>query len=209
MMNTTRSALTLLLATSLISGCSWFRNSETEEERQAPRRLDNTVTNQTWWCYGKEDQSWDWEKEADPSKVRSIEPRAPQEAAAMPLPQREPERAVSAPPSLMAQSVTPPAAETPILSQPADYFAVQLIALKEKDGVLSYAQANGIEDPLMTEIETNGSRWHVLLLGVYPDESSARTARDDWERTKSLKVKPWIRKLGPLQQAIRLASNDA
>jgi septal ring-binding cell division protein DamX len=44
-----------------------------------------------------------------------------------------------------------------------------------------------------------------LLLGIYPNKSAAEKAASDWIAAKNLKVKPWIRPLGPLQDAIREA----
>lgn len=190
------------LCITLVSGCSLFRNPETEAEQNEPRLLDDSSTTKTWYCYGQDEDSWDCQNERNPSLVKKIEPAPPSSPAPVEAPATAPAAAMIEPPA--AQEPEQPASD-PLLSQPADYYAVQLIALQDEDGVVTYARTNGITEPLYTEIETDGTRWYVLLLGVYPDQSSAQAAREDWERTKALKVKPWIRRLGPLQQAIRTA----
>ena len=94
-----------------------------------------------------------------------------------------------------------------ILGQPADAYTVQLIAMQEENNMLSYATHNGIGAPLYARIQSKESDWYVLLLGTYDDRQSAEEAKDSWEGTRTLKIKPWVRKLGPLQDAIRLARN--
>ncbi len=67
--------ITLLLATALLTGCSFFRNSAVED--QTPQLLDNSGSQSTWYCYGSEDETWDCTQEPDPNKVRKIEPESP------------------------------------------------------------------------------------------------------------------------------------
>jgi septal ring-binding cell division protein DamX len=92
-----------------------------------------------------------------------------------------------------------------VLSLPGDYFTVQLIAMKNEQKVLEYATDNGIENPLYVRILSQDINWYVLLLGTYADQSAANDAKADWEETRVLEVKPWTRRLSPLQDAIRLA----
>jgi len=94
-----------------------------------------------------------------------------------------------------------------LLQQPRDAFAVQLLALQEEGAILAYARSKGLNSPLYARINNQGSEWYVLLLGVYPDRSAANFAKDEWERSKSLTTRPWIRQLGPLQDAVRAASD--
>ncbi len=124
----------------------------------------------------------------------------------------------SAPDSMtLAQPVTPQSGakaeegepgnqNNSLLNQPASYYTIQLIALPEQAEVLEYATANGITTPLTARINSQGIPWHVLLLGIYPDKSAAEQAESEWVAARNLKVKPWIRQLGPLQDAMREAT---
>ncbi|MBT3709377.1 MAG: hypothetical protein HOG19_08035 [Gammaproteobacteria bacterium] len=99
----------------------------------------------------------------------------------------------------------PPEQNNSLLEQPADYYTIQLIALPQQSEVMEYAETNGITAPLTALINSQGTPWHVLLLGIYPNKSAAEKAASDWIAAKNLKVQPWIRPLGPLQDAIREA----
>lgn len=90
-----------------------------------------------------------------------------------------------------------------ILATPPDYFAVQLMAMRDRDAVVRYATSQGLEDPIVVEIIQNGVRWHLLLLGTYANKDDAERAREDWESHAKVTAKPWIRRLAPLQQAMR------
>ncbi len=96
-----------------------------------------------------------------------------------------------------------------VLENPEDYYAVQLIALREQEGVLQYARRNGMSDPLYMRISNGGDHWYILLLGIYPDRAAARSAAEAWTRDRPVEVKPWVRRLGPLQKAARTAMKDA
>jgi septal ring-binding cell division protein DamX len=102
------------------------------------------------------------------------------------------------PPSLVGGSET-------LLSQPENFYTVQVIAMRSEENVLKYASLNGMQYPLYTRIANDDGPWYVLLLGVYPDVNTARQAMTDWLRAKSLKVDPWVRQLGALQASIRRA----
>ncbi|MCB1644392.1 MAG: SPOR domain-containing protein [Pseudomonadales bacterium] len=163
--------------------------------------LDSGNEGETWYCYGvsKED-GWECQSKADPARIVAIVPKneAAPEAAPAPLAAPAPVPAAPARPQAVGGGET-------ILQQPANFYTVQLIALQEEQNVLEYAQLNGISYPLYAKIRSQGSNWHVLLLGIYPDKQAAQKAKEEWEKTKTLKIKPWIRQLGPLQEAIRLA----
>jgi septal ring-binding cell division protein DamX len=101
-------------------------------------------------------------------------------------------------PSLVGGSET-------LLSQPENFYTVQVIAMRSEENVLQYARLNGMQYPLYTRIANDDGPWYVLLLGVYPDVTTARQAMTDWLRAKNLKVNPWVRQLGALQASIRRA----
>tara|TARA_B100000315_G_scaffold260784_1_gene325201 strand:+ start:16024 stop:16575 length:552 start_codon:yes stop_codon:yes gene_type:complete len=94
---------------------------------------------------------------------------------------------------------------TSILQQPAGFYTVQLIALQDESKILAYARDNGLKYPLYAQIHSQGRTLYVLLLGLYPDRLLAARAKDEWAAARHLSAKPWIRELGPLQDAIRLA----
>jgi tetratricopeptide (TPR) repeat protein len=89
-----------------------------------------------------------------------------------------------------------------ILRQPSGFYAVQLLAGQDQSKMLDYARDIGLQDPLYTQIQSKGQLSNVLLLGVYPDARSAFQARKEFASTRDLSVKPWIRELGPLKDAI-------
>ena len=90
-----------------------------------------------------------------------------------------------------------------ILSAPSSAYTVQLIAMKNLKPVLSYAKQVGIDEPLLATVLDKGQVWHLLLLGIYDNPQSANASKDLWIGTRVLKVEPWIRKLAPLQEAIK------
>jgi len=87
-----------------------------------------------------------------------------------------------------------------IFDYPSNYVAVQLFASKSKSKVIGFINKNNLGDPPFGKIKSKGQLWYVLLLGIYPDKSSAKTAIA--QLPKRLKIKkPWIRKLGPLKKS--------
>ncbi|MCW8933679.1 MAG: hypothetical protein OQK98_03050 [Gammaproteobacteria bacterium] len=88
-----------------------------------------------------------------------------------------------------------------IMDYPANYYTMQLMASVDIDRVIRFAEENQISTQYMVATERDGVVWHVLLLDVYPDYSSAVVARD--EIAPSLKNAPWIRKVGSVQKIAR------
>ncbi len=89
-----------------------------------------------------------------------------------------------------------------ILQQPADHYAVQLVALPDEVQIREYAADKGLDSPLYVKTFNNGITWYVLLLGVYPDYSGANDAIADWNRSGGPPITTWVRQLGPLQKLI-------
>jgi len=87
------------------------------------------------------------------------------------------------------------------MEQPADYYTVQLMASVDVDRVYRFAEQNQISTEYIVPTERDGVVWHVLLLGVYPDYSSALAAKD--EVAPSLTTQPWIRRVGAVQKLMR------
>ncbi len=191
----------LLLAVScVVSGCGLLRNPENERERNATRLLDTDQTKPTrWYCYGQSEEVWECRKARDLTLVKTIqpEPRNPETPMAT-APEPNPWPVASDP---LPASIE----DNPLLSAPADFFTVQLIALDNEADIIAYANTNGIESPLYARIQSGDDVLYVLLLDIYPDQASATAAMNEWMRTRALRIDPWIRRLGPLQQAIQLA----
>ena len=197
-------ALTVSLAS--LSGCSWFRSEEDcpDCNIEINAGLDSK---ERFYCYGTQDRTWDCDQQKDDGKVATIMPKA---VMAKPI-----ETMVLMPPAPITESNPIVFIETPdvqqttpgaidLLDAPADSYTVQLIAMRRLDPVLDYAKQVGVDEPLYSGIINHGEPWYVLLLGIYRGHASAVEAKDSWIGTRVLKVDPWVRKLGPLQDAIRL-----
>jgi len=269
--------LVLALLTALLSSCQTFNNSLdkvggmfTKDKGAACEGddcndngiLDNSNTNQTWFCYGEvRGAEWDCQNQPDASKVVAtvdptpIEPITFDPVAIVPVaddrvvsnlvPEQQPEQQeITAAPtqaqaigeemvaviveptvvpdtSMVREQAPEPASDASaatnpdlpslvgggetLLSQPENFYTVQVIALRSEENVLKYARLNGMQYPLYTRIANDDGPWFVLLLGVYPDVNTARQAMTDWLRAKNLKINPWVRQLGALQASIRRA----
>lgn len=91
-----------------------------------------------------------------------------------------------------------------ILSQPPFSYAVQLLGHWDQDKIADYAASVGLKAPyLEVRVPDEELDWYVLLLGVYPDESTAITTMERWMREVNPDIAPTIIEIGPLQQAIR------
>ena len=193
--------------------------------------LDNTNADQEWYCYGEQGTTdWQCENKRDPSKIVAVVPKTTQPTSpGLPQPSEPafiapiPTQAVASGSNRRpggARPVNPrqistkqaasrqtapwqATANQKILAQPAGFFAVQLIALQDKTRIISFAQQHGLLNPTYARINSKGKIWYTLLLGIYPDRSSAVQAKQAWENSRNVAVKPWVRPLGALQDAIR------
>ncbi len=84
-----------------------------------------------------------------------------------------------------------------IVSQPANYYAVQVCASSSMDKLLKFANRHQLPDQWTAKINVNGKTWYVLLLGIYPNRAEASTALS--EVSGRLDTRPWIRSVGSLQ----------
>tara|TARA_R110002072_G_scaffold3830_6_gene27364 strand:- start:40769 stop:41413 length:645 start_codon:yes stop_codon:yes gene_type:complete len=210
-----RLLLAVIIVLPLLSSCGlasrFFTTDECEGDTcEAPVLLDNSVTEKKWFCYGnQQDEQWDCLNQKAPEKVSAIsaKPQAPRQIETpIEAPIAAPVVAAEPVPELpRVQLPNPGQLDNQLLELPADHYAVQLIALRNLDGVLEYAGLNGIQSPKFVKIKNDDTDWYVLLLDVYPDRAQAEAAKEDWETAKVLRVQPWIRQLGPLQEAILAA----
>lgn len=210
MFRTVLTLSTLLLLQSCGLTDRFFGSNECDDGScEAPVLLDNTTSERKWYCYGKEaDEPWQCQNSADDSKIVAVKPQVGGLAE-----QRATQRPVTPPaitvPSESQAAIPKSSTMENILQTPPDHFAVQLIALRDLAGVQEYATLNGIQDPLLVKIRNDETDWYILLLGVYPDRTLAESAKREWETAKVLRVQPWIRQLGGLQEAMRLAQGPA
>ena len=207
-----------------LSSCSMF-GKKSDEDDCAGGACDQAIGDnktqipRSWYCYGvQEDRSWDCSREPRPEMITAVVPirtKGVTIPTSMDILLQQTALAVQQTSGTSeTQSMNQPAESTKtssatgseeILSLPGDYFTVQLMAMKNEQKVLEYASDNGIENPLYVRILSQDVNWYVLLLGTYPDQSTADDAKNDWEETRVLEVEPWTRRLSPLQDGIRLA----
>jgi len=90
------------------------------------------------------------------------------------------------------------AAAGSIMSQPADYFVVQVCASSGMDKLMAFARSNDLPDQWTAQTTVNGKTWYVLMLGVYPTKAEADAALS-FVRDKNLSTQPWIRTVGSVQ----------
>lgn len=206
-----RTAITLVFIL-LLQSCGladrFFGPQECDDGScEAPVLLDNSTSERKWYCYGSEaDEPWQCLNSADDSKIVAVKPQAnPQQARSQIEPQTFRPPTPPSPKPVVPESDTMEA----LLQTPSDHYAVQLIALRDLAGVQEYATLNGIQDPMLVKIRNDETDWFILLLGVYPDRSLAEAAKREWETAKVLRVQPWIRQLGGLQDAMRLAKDPS
>ena len=99
---------------------------------------------------------------------------------------------------------TLPDAELPLHAYPADYYAVQVIALSSAEGLETFVRANDLQHMLKVQRTDVADARFLLLEGVYPDLGAARAAArrlagDDRFAT------PYVRPLGSLHAGEQVA----
>ncbi|MCW8909915.1 MAG: SPOR domain-containing protein [Gammaproteobacteria bacterium] len=87
-----------------------------------------------------------------------------------------------------------------IMSQPAEYFTVQVCASSGMDKLMAFAKSNDLPDQWTAQTNVNGKVWYVLMLGVYPTRAEADAAMS-FISDKNLSTQPWIRTVGSVQAA--------
>lgn len=110
-----------------------------------------------------------------------MDPYAPEDSAAMEVVDQAP-------------------ADGDIMSLPANYYAVQVMASVDIDRVYKFAERNQLSVRYVVPTLRDGVTWHVLLLDVYPDFASAKAGVAEMEGL--LPTKPWIRKVSSIQKLV-------
>lgn len=153
-----------------------------------------------WYCYGQESGSWDCLNKPDKSRIVAITPKyqAPINPDQVPGAdsQSVPAEKVEIHPMV---DIT-----NSILEQPDDSYTVQLTASRNRNDLEEYAREHKVTRPVYVKVGDT----YIMVLGVYTDQDKAIDAREVWERTRRLEDEPWVRKLGPLQKAIKAKAKD-
>jgi len=92
-------------------------------------------------------------------------------------------------------------AEDEVLNQPADYYTVQLMASVDIDRAYKFAEKYQLDSRYIVATHRGDTIWYVLLLGIYPDYSTAKAEMS--AVADGLKTTPWVRKLGGIQKLMR------
>lgn len=192
--------IAILVLALQVSSCAWFHRDKCDgKDCDTPELLKAQTTNKTWYCYGKQDsESWDCVDKSMPSRIVAIDPDAGVEA---PAPADAPTPATGKPRPLYDASNS-------ILNEDKDHYTVQLISSPDKKDIEDYAMIHGVDNPSYVLINDADEPTYILLLGFYDDQDKALNAKDKWRRTHRLKVEPWVRQLGPLQDAIKKANKN-
>lgn len=95
-----------------------------------------------------------------------------------------------------------PNMETRVIDLPADMFAVQLIAVSTRKQVEEFVEHYDLWDMTAVKVSRDSKPLYVLIPGVYKSRIDAQTAVESLPQSVQ-QLKPWIRPLGGLQDAMR------
>ena len=95
---------------------------------------------------------------------------------------------------------------TSLLDLPETFWAIQIMALQDQNALNSFVSDNELIGVFAAKIESEGTLFYVLLLGVY---ESRFVAEEAWEsRPQSIRaLKPYFRDLASLQNAMLKGEN--
>ena len=100
----------------------------------------------------------------------------------------------------------PTAMSINLLAQPAEHYAVQLIATANLDLAEQFTAEHSLDDTITVQLARDEELYVVVLLGVYSTYADAEAAVDG--RGESLAdIKPWIRPLESIQAGLEAAAN--
>ena len=134
----------------------------------------------------------------EPMPMESVEefPMPADAQAEMPEPMME-EMVIEEP--VMEVEPMPVAVGGSLVQQPANYFAVQVVASSSMQQLNDFATANQLSTDWIAETSVNGKVWYVLMLGVYPSKAEAEQALAG---VQGLETQPWIRTVGSVQSVM-------
>lgn len=88
-----------------------------------------------------------------------------------------------------------------LLELPANYYAVQLTAMRSAAQLEGFFNDLEVEGLTAAQVDRDGELFYILLLGVYENFASAEQASTDLPAPLD-QFDPWIRRLGTLQAAM-------
>ena len=206
------SAVTVCLA---LAACTGLHGTK---RAASPVPASSTaIAHDTRYC--EPNVAWDgWSCDRQPAPV----PPQPQPRPPAPVPQQLPAIYANVPPvdtagTTVAEDGTaaapadgepawrrlayPAASATPLQQLPADFYAVQIVAMSSFEALETFRHAHGLDRVLAARIGSGGRIYYALLLGVYRNLADARVAAA--ARPASLAhCQPWLRKLDSLQAAV-------
>ncbi len=118
--------------------------------------------------------------------------------------QAPPSTVPAQPPQAMpryAQLAYQPEGPVDLLDLPAEFYAVQLVAVSSKEALEQYAEDHGLRGMAAARVATDDRLFYILLLGVYETRDLAEEAIADVPPPLD-ELDFWIRSMGSLQQAI-------
>lgn len=133
---------------------------------------------------------------------------AEQSPAAQPV-EQPPPAAVAQPPTPQPPATRPtvernqPLGNAWLHSRQPNRYTIQLIAATEAEPLRNYLREHGLTHrAALLTVNRNGQPWHVVVLGDYPDRSSARAALERLPQVLR-RDGAWVRDFGELQQLAR------
>lgn len=159
-----------------------------------------------WFCEPTADDGWECVQDAD--RVAKAQPRRlPKKtpAAAPTAPAPSPKLVASVPALPLYQELAyQPAVPVALTELPADFYAIQLLALSSRQELEQFVMDNGLHGMAAARIESKGQLRHVLLAGIYQDQATAERAAASLPENLRV-MQPWVRALDSLQGAMRRA----
>ena len=98
-------------------------------------------------------------------------------------------------------------AQADLLTLPANFYALQLLAMSSQEALDGFATEQGLRDTISTRVARDGNVFYVLLAGIYEDQDAAERALASLPPAVQA-LPPWIRPLGLLQRAMRQAGGS-
>ena len=92
-----------------------------------------------------------------------------------------------------------------ILSQPRTAWAIQLIATQSREALERIAEQQKLYDHPAVRLASDKVVRYALIWDVYPDRDSAQAAMNALPAELQA-LKPWLRPIGPLQDAMNEAT---
>lgn len=223
MVNRLRLFSIALLGLSLVA-CGWWRNVPVDNH---PASIIETwfcianITRDGWDC-SQDPQLADVPLPARPAPSRETTSATPHDAGAETVRPTvkvaiEPDPGTMAPehdaddadvaragmppgPTTQAAVALAKAGTRTIAEIPADYYAVQLVAMSTRAGAERFMAEHGLEDAIITPVESGGRIMHALIYGIYPDRAAARAAVQS-RPASLLHIRPWVRRFDSLRAA--------